>query len=226
VRIVTYNIKAAMSDDGRSQMGLLGSTCAGFGADILALQEVDRWAWRCRLADQVKVVARATGLVPAFAEAARRFPVRRYGNALFVRGGLAGSETFLLPRPADGEQRVGLLATAQVEGFGPVSVAATHLSFRRGEGAIQLEALVERLGQRPGPRVLLGDLNLDPEFAEPILTRAGYTVPATSPTFPASAPRRRIDFVAVQGLEVVSAAVPEVPMSDHRPVVVEAGTAG
>lgn len=221
MRIVSFNIKAAMSADGQPQVGLLRSTCAGFGADVLALQEVDRWARRCRFADQVRAVARATGLTPAFAEAARRFPVRRYGNALFVRGTVTDVETFLLPRPAAGEQRVALLATARLAGGPELSVAATHLSFRKGEGTVQLEALVSRLGQRPGPRVLLGDLNLDPELAEPILLAAGYTVPATDPTFPATTPRRRIDFVALQGLEARSAHAPSAPMSDHRPVIVE-----
>lgn len=222
MRIVTFNIKAAMSAEGRPEVGRLRKTCAGFGADILALQEVDRWAKRARYADQVRAVARATGLVPAFAEAARRFPVRRYGNALFVRGSLADTETFLLCRPSDGEQRVALLATARVDGA-VLSVAATHLSFRKGEGAVQLQQLVDRLAGRPGPRLLLGDLNIGPEVAEPILAAAGYTVPLTAPTFPASAPRRRIDFVAVQGLEVRSAETPAVGMSDHLPVVVEAG---
>jgi len=82
------------------------------------------------------------------------------------------------------------------------------------------------LAGREGPRVLLGDLNLSPELVEPAVTAAGYALASTGPTFPAAAPRSRIDFVAVSGLAVVSAALPDVGISDHLPVVVHIGTGG
>ena len=77
------------------------------------------------------------------------------------------------------------------------------------------------LAERDGPRVLLGDLNLGPEVVVPAVTAAGYTVAPTEATFPACAPRTRIDFVAVSGLDVVQASTPEVGTSDHLPVVAE-----
>ncbi|MGH8990216.1 MAG: endonuclease/exonuclease/phosphatase family protein [Acidimicrobiia bacterium] len=213
---------------GRVDNRLLARACAGLGADILALQEVDRRAARSGFADQVRRVARATGLSATFGEAARRGPLRRYGNVLLARGVLTEVEVVGLPRPEQGEYRVVVLARlvldpdlAGAEGVPALSVAATHLSFRRTEGPAQLAAVVELLGRRPLPRVLLGDLNLGPEVVEPALVTSGYQVAATGPTFPAHAPRTRIDYVAVAGLEVVSARAPEAALSDHRPVVAE-----
>ena len=174
----------------------------------------------------------ATGLDSAFGEAARRRPFRRYGNALFGRGRLGDVEVIGLPRPSAGEPRVAILATLEPEGpkvdgqsppAAPVSVAATHLSFRKGEGPVQLEALLEALGRRPLPRVLLGDLNLGPEAVESALAAAGYVVAPTAATFPVDQPRSRIDFIAVAGLEVVSAEAVPTPLSDHRLVVAEVG---
>jgi endonuclease/exonuclease/phosphatase family metal-dependent hydrolase len=226
MRIVTWNIKHGLAATGDVDVRLLARTCAGFRADLLALQEVDRFARRSRFSDQVAVVARATGLAPAFGEAARRGPFRRYGNALFGRGRLGDVDVIGLPRPAAGERRVAILATFEPEGEGldgrePVSVAATHLSFRKGEGSVQLEALLEQLRERPLPRVLLGDLNLGPEAVEPALAAAGYRLAPTAATFPADQPRARIDFIAVAGLDMVSADAPPIPLSDHRPVIAE-----
>jgi len=220
VRIVTFNVKHGSVGNGRSDNRLLARTCAGLEADILALQEVDRRATRSRLADQVGRVARATGMSAAFGEVARRGPLRRYGNVLLARGALSEVETVGLPQPEGGEFRVAVLARLILPPL-LVSVAATHLSFRPGEGAAQLDAVIEALARRPPPRVLLGDLNLPPEEVEPALAAAGYEVASTGPTFPARTPRSRIDYVAVEGLRMVSAQVLETPVSDHRPVVVE-----
>src|SRR5207237_33718 len=82
-------------------------------------------------------------------------------------------------------------------GGAALSVAATHLSFRKGEGAPQLDVLLGALAERDGPRLLMGDLNIGPDIVAPALTAAGYTVAPTEATFPAAAPRTRIDFVAV-----------------------------
>ena len=75
--------------------------------------------------------------------------------------------------------------------------------------------------ERDGPRLLMGDLNIGPDIVVPALTAAGYTVAPTEATFPAAAPRTRIDFVAVSGLEVVETSTPCVGTSDHLPVVAE-----
>ena len=105
-------------------------------------------------------------------------------------------EVLKLPQPTDREQRVAIVARVSVDGLG-LSVGATHLSFRRGEGAAQLDVVLAALAERDGPRLLLGDLNLGPEVVVPAVTAAGYTVAPTEATFPACAPRTRIDFVAV-----------------------------
>lgn len=223
MRIVTFNIKAGWVAPGRFDGRLLARTCAGFAADVLALQEVDIRAVRSRFANQAAMVGRATGLTPVFGEAARRGPWRRYGNALLSRGVVSDVEVVSLPAPAGGEHRVAILARVVLDGGRALSVCATHLSFRKGEGPVQLAELLTHFETWSLPRVLLGDLNIGPEIVEPAVTSAGYTLAPTGPTFPNAAPRTRIDFVAVAGLEIVAVEVPAVPVSDHRPVVVDCG---
>jgi endonuclease/exonuclease/phosphatase family metal-dependent hydrolase len=222
LRIATFNIKHGDNGAGRVDLRRLGAACAALSADVLAIQEVDRFARRTGFRDEMRVIARATGLKAVFGEAARR-RWRSYGNVLLARGPISDVEVIKLPRPNDGEQRVAIVARVAACGLA-LSVGATHLSFRRGEGLPQLAVVLEALAGRDGPRVLLGDLNLRAELVEPAVTAAGYTLAPTGPTFPTSSPRTRIDFVAVSGLQVVGAASPEVGMSDHLPVVAELDT--
>jgi endonuclease/exonuclease/phosphatase family metal-dependent hydrolase len=219
LRLATFNVKHGDNGGGRVDLRRLGAACAGLSADVLAVQEVDRFARRTGFRDEMRVIARATGLQAVFGEAARR-RWRTYGNVLLARGPISEVEVIRLPRPGDGEQRVAIVARVDVNGVG-LSVGATHLSFRSGEGLPQLEVVLDALGRRAEPRVLLGDLNLGPEVVEPAVTAAGYRLAPTGPTFPARGPRTRIDFIAVSGLEVMAASTPHAGMSDHLAVVAE-----
>ena len=52
--------------------------------------------------------------------------------------------------------------------LGPLTVANTHLSFVPGWNRVQLRRLIRDLRGFPGPRVLMGDLNLTPADAAPL----------------------------------------------------------
>ena len=94
-----------------------------------------------------------------------------------------------------------------------------HLRHLPAEAPMQLRGLLDRLAARPSPRILLGDLNLGAPSAVPILADAGFATAATSPTFPASAPRVTLDYVAVDGLRLLESHVAPTRVSDHRAVV-------
>jgi endonuclease/exonuclease/phosphatase family metal-dependent hydrolase len=219
VRVATFNIKHGENGEGRVDLRRLAGACAALEADVLAVQEVDRFARRTWFRDEMRIIARATGLQAVFGEAARR-RWRSYGNVLLARGPIGDVDVIKLPRPSLGEPRVAIVARVDVGGVA-ISVGATHLSFRKGEGAAQLEVLLAALDGRDEPRLLLGDLNVGPDIVIPMVEGAGYTVASTEATFPASGPRTRIDYVAVSGLEVVAASTPAVGTSDHLPVIAE-----
>lgn len=232
IRTVTFNIQhgrvAAHVKPRRRVLRVdteaLARHCAGFGADVLALQEVDVRVLRSMGADQALAVAQATGLQQAFAQARPVGVSGRYGNALLARHGLEEVEVVALPRRGLGEPRVAVLALASV-GRRRLSVAATHLSTDRGEALAQLDAVLDALAERPEPRVLLGDLNLVPTDVGPRVGAAGLALVDTAePTHPACEPRLRIDHIAVAGLSVTDVTVlPPAPVSDHRPLRAELG---
>jgi endonuclease/exonuclease/phosphatase family metal-dependent hydrolase len=186
---------------------------------VLALQEVDVGAKRSGSLDQALLAAEATGLQVVFGRATRLGWRGQYGNALLARGALADVEVVRLPRPGRREPRVAVLALADVAGTA-VSVAATHLGVGYADAVAQLERVVAALVERPLPRLLVGDLNIAPEAATPIVERAGLTLVLGPPTFPSDAPRLQIDHVAVDGLRIASVEGPAAPVSDHRPLVV------
>lgn len=181
---------------------------------MLGLQEVDVNLRRSHDADTAAEVAAACGMKFVFGEA---IAVRggQYGNALLVRGAIDDIEVVALP---DTEPRAAIVAQVMPDGGPALSVCVTHLGLR-GAGEGQLPVLLDALRARPGPRVLLGDLNLDPDL---VARLAGEFIRVESgPTWPAKAPRRTIDHVLLDGLTSTAAVVPPLPVSDHRPVVVE-----
>ena len=117
------------------------------------------------------------------------------------------------------EPRVGLAAVVNTP-VGPVTVATTHLSFVPGWNARQLRRLTTDLGRLPGPRVLLGDLNMPPPFPR-ALTR--WQVLARTRTYPAWEPRVQLDHALASGAlpPVLSVEAPRLPVSDHLGLVVE-----
>lgn len=225
IRAVSFNILHGRRADGTKVVDheLLGRSVAGLAPDLLALQEVDVGVPRSERVDQAAAVGSATGLGHVFAKASRVGGIGKYGNALLARGRIAEVEVVALPRKDRGnEARVALLTSVQLEGAAPLTVAATHLSIHRPEVHAQLDDVVDRLLARPGPHVLMGDLNLVPAEVRPVVEAAGLRLaPTGQPTFPNGRPRVRIDHVAVSddiaiwGVDVVAT-----PSSDHCALVV------
>ena len=77
---------------------------------------------------------------------------------------------------------------------GPITVGTTHLSFVPGWNGKQLRTFAADLRRLPGPRVLLGDLNMPPPFPR-LLSR--WRPLARAATYPADEPRIQLDHVLV-----------------------------
>jgi endonuclease/exonuclease/phosphatase family metal-dependent hydrolase len=231
MRLATFNIQNGLSADGTCDPGALARACCGLRADVLALQEVDRGAPRSMGADQTAAVAERCDLTGLYAPARRLRDGGEYGNALLAAGSITDVEHVPLPVAPGREARAAVLARVDVDGT-TLSVAATHLQNRRGrvpgtaaeaeEQLDELHVVLDALARRSRPRALLGDLNMLPEVAEPVLSAAGYEVAESEPTIHARAPKVRIDYVAVDGLTILASEVFDTDVSDHRALVVEA----
>ena len=211
--VATWNVA-----HGGDRPELLAGCVASLGASIVALQEVDVGTQRARGRDQVADIATATGMTGVFGAVAP-FRGGRYGNALLVHGDVTDVERISLRVPRRRQRRGALVASTVVTGH-TITVATAHLGLERDEAVDQLARVLEVLDARPGPQLLLGDLNLRTEQVVPWLSAAGFTATTTgSPTFPAHRPRIRIDHAAARGATVAGSRVVRLETSDHCAVV-------
>jgi len=147
---------------------------------------------------------------------ASRYPIRDL--TVLPLGRARGRFPLLLPNGsvtmlAD-EPRTALAARLDTP-IGAVTVACAHLSFVPGWNVTQLVRLARWLDRLPGPRVLLGDLNMPA-----LLTHAarGWHPLAVVPTYPASRPRIQFDHVLASGglgATVTEVTARRLPVSDH-----------
>lgn len=218
--------------------------------DVLALQEVDLEQDRSGFADLTAVAAEAMGAVAhRFVAAISGTPgatwiaatgeeqpgAAAYGIALLSRFPATSWQVVRLPRiptrfpmylpgpnrvkVVDEEPRAAVIAQLDTP-LGPMSVANTHLSFVPGWNRHQLRRLTRDLRGLPGPRLLMGDLNLPPKASE---RWSGMRALASAATFPAHAPDRQLDHILTDELRwrARRSSAPVAPLSDHRPLVVD-----
>jgi endonuclease/exonuclease/phosphatase family metal-dependent hydrolase len=256
MRLVTFNLLHGRSmSDGRVDLDRLAAAVRLLNPDVLALQEVDRDQPRSHLADLTAVAAEAMGAVThRFAAALSGTPgstwlaateddvpgTAAYGIALLSRYPARSWQVRRLPRipfrfpffvlrarkmvVVEEEPRavvVGRLDTPA----GPLTVANTHLSYVPGWGQWQLQQVRQDLAREPGPVVLMGDLNM--RGALPTLV-TGYASLARHRTFPADRPDSQLDHILLRGRlgRVVRSSAPQLPLSDHRALVVDVEVSG
>src|ERR1700741_4735374 len=159
MRMATFNILHGRSvHDGSVELDRLADSIKQLDVDILALQEVDLDQPRSGKADLAAVTA-------------------AYGIALLSRYLAESWQVVHLPRipvrfpmylpgprrvqVVHEEPRAAMVARIDTP-LGPLTVANTHLSFVPGWNRVQLRRLIRDLRGFPGPRVLMGDLNMTP----------------------------------------------------------------
>ncbi|MGV0741106.1 endonuclease/exonuclease/phosphatase family protein [Mycolicibacterium sp. XJ870] len=233
--------------EGDVDLGRLAAAVTELDADILALQEVDLDQPRSGKADLTAVAAEAMNAVHhRFVAAISGTPgatwmaatgseqpgTAAYGIALLSRFPVENWQVMRLPRipfrfpmylPAirrvrivHEEPRAAVVARVDTP-LGPLTVANTHLSFVPGWNKVQLRQLVRDMRGFPGPRLLVGDLNMGP--GQP----ARWRSLGSAPTFPADVPTRQLDHILTDdpALSATECSAPHLPISDHRALVVD-----
>jgi endonuclease/exonuclease/phosphatase family metal-dependent hydrolase len=170
--VLTWNIRHGLGNDGRVDLDRIAAVIASTGAEIVALQEVDRGWARSGGIHQGAALAESLGLHHAFGPNLIRpdegygMPAS-YGNAILSAFPLAGCNNEPLPARHSSERRGLLTATVVHPHAGSMRVACTHLHWgtdTRPEDSIterrdQVEAILASLPPDDVPTILMGDFN-------------------------------------------------------------------
>ncbi len=251
MRMATFNILHGRSvHDGAVELGRLEESVRQLDADVLALQEVDCDQPRSAMADLTALAADAMGAVTHrfvaaiagtpgatwMAATGREQPgTAAYGIALLSRFPVRSWQVLRLPRIpvtfpmylrepnkvllVHEEPRAAVVARLDTP-LGAMTVANTHLTFVPGWNRVQMRHLVRDLRGFAGPRVLMGDLNMTPSRTG---RWSGLRSLGAAPTFPSGEPTRQLDHILTDdpALRADDVAAPELPISDHRALVVD-----
>jgi endonuclease/exonuclease/phosphatase family metal-dependent hydrolase len=250
MRVATFNILHGRTVGDGVDPQRLRDCVRRLDPDVLALQEVDFEQPRSERADLTAAAAEAMGAVEHrfvaaisgtpgatwMAATGREQPgTAAYGIALLSRYPVASWQVLRLPRIpmrfpmylpgprrvmiVDEEPRAAVIARLDTP-RGPLTVANTHLSFVPGWNRRQLCRLVHDLRGFPGPRLLMGDLNMTPTA---VRRWSRMRALATAATFPADTPGRQLDHILTDDdrLRGSAAGAELMPISDHRPLVVD-----
>ena len=195
-------------------------------ADIVGLNEMRDKGEMEDYEAQTEILANRLGYYHYFAKAIDFAGANPYGNGLISKYPILSAETVLVPAPTDRkysgyyEDRCLLKASLDINGE-QVTVMVIHFGLNPDEAQNAVETVVSNL---PDNKVILmGDFNLPPEseLLLPIRERLFDTAKLFDEaklSYPSDNPYIKIDYIfASRDIEVISADVPEIVASDHRP---------
>jgi len=223
VRILAYNTHHGEGLDGVLDLERIGRLIEATGADLVALQEIDRLVERTGFIDQPDEYGEHAGLAPLFGEF-MPYQGGQYGMALL--SGLPVLEWANHRLPDGAEPRTALTARVRLPNTGRELVfSGIHFYRTAEERMAQARTLNDILAEEEGAVVLAGDFNSLPGSPVMEYLAADFEIiQKRGPvfTFPADDPAREIDFFLVRpdaGIEVLEHRVlDERVASDHRPI--------
>lgn len=220
VSVATYNVHDCIGQDRRHDPERVLAVLRELDADLLALQEL-QWEPQAALdllqyfAGQLHYRAIPGGTL-----------LRgngHYGNAILTRLPVRQVRRMDLSVPHR-EPRGAIEATVDLPS-GPLRAVATHLGLWPGERRQQVSRLLARLDGKPGPVLLLGDLNEWFIWGRPLRwLHAHFGHSAHLPTYPACRPLFALDRIWVKPKSLLAELrVHATPLSraasDHLPLL-------
>ncbi len=232
-RVMTYNLHHGEGLDKRIDLLRIAEVIKREGADIVALQEVDKGVERTARRDLPGELAELTGMSCVFSNN-YAFQGGEYGNAVLTRFPVIRFANTHYKMAREGEQRGLLQVVLQVHGR-EIAFLNTHVDYRPDDSerlmnAAEIKVVAGQYGSRP--IILCGDFNDVPGSRlyaklDEIFDDAWQSIgKGAGLTFSADQPRKRIDYIWIsKGLQIVPRRiwVAESEGSDHLPLVAELG---
>ena len=229
MKIMTFNTQHCLNYlEQKIDFAVMAKAIGDCGADIVGLNEMRNQGTHRDYTPQVDTLSALTGLPHFFFAKAIEFTGRGpYGNGLLSRYPILEAESIPIPDPEprkyDGYYETRCVLKARLEGG--ITVLACHFGLNPDEQENAVSTICQHLVDEKC--ILMGDFNVLPEdpVLDPIRARMKDTAdlfghPLLS--FPSDAPDRKIDYIFVsKDVEVLTADIPAIVASDHRPHTAE-----
>ena len=245
MRLVVYNIRYATGAgaafhlpvpgagylrNNRSVLRQITQFLRELDADVVGLIEVDTGSVRSRLVNQAQHIADALGHYSIYeckygTESINNYLpiVRKQSNAFLAAPRVAGERFHYFD---SGIKR--LIIELELD---DVCIFLVHLSLRYRHRQYQLRHLHQLVAAATKPVIVAGDFNTFWGTHELYLFQQATGLRSANleglNTFPARIPRAELDFVLVSDrIEITAFTVPDIRLSDHRPVVCDFNVKG
>ncbi len=197
---MTFNILHGATTMGDFDLDAIARVILEADPDLVALQEVDFQTNRAKKYDLVTELAIRTNLAPLFGKA-MDFDGGEYGEGILSKTTFLQTRNVALPFSPGNEPRAALEVITVLESGDTIAFIGTHLDHLRDETdrLAQVKKINEAFRWNRYPSILAGDLNAVPE-SQPIKILEEHWTPAyyhdqAAPTFPSSAPEKKIDYI-------------------------------
>ncbi|WP_346238918.1 endonuclease/exonuclease/phosphatase family protein [Niabella insulamsoli] len=221
--VMSYNIHHGADKNEVDQLEQMATFIKSSGAELVGLQEVDSVCTRSGNVDQMKKLARLTGMHYAFA---RHFAYQggAYGMGILSKFPIRGVEVKRMTLlKSKNPSTAMIVATIAVKRKRHIKFAAAHFALDDSSRWVQARQVVEFLKEQRLPVIFTGDLNATPDSKEIQYLHRFFTSADSKGTFTFPAPQavKQIDYILVSKphlREVEKHAVPINDFSDHLPV--------
>ena len=231
VKIMSFNTQHCLNYlENKIDYPLFAKTIAESGADVIGLNEMRDEGEREDFEPQVRILSELSGIENHyFARAIFYRGNNPYGNGLLSKYKIVKAETIPIPDPdpamrtAGGYYETRCILKAKLENG--LTVMVTHFGLNKDEQESAVKTVIENMEHEKC--VLMGDFNVIPgdDILVPLRMRMKdtantFTTPKLS--FPSDKPDRKIDYIfATPDVELISADIPDLVVSDHRPHTAE-----
>jgi len=225
MKIMSFNTQHCLNFlERKIDFQVMANAIKSINPDIVGLNEIRDSGIDDEYDKQTFILSELTDMkYHYFAKAIEVNGANPYGNALLSKIPILSSETISVPDPEFkndcGRYETRCLLKAKLEGG--ITVLVIHFGLNSDEQKNAVKIVLENIEKEKC--ILMGDFNVIPEndILNPIKEHMKdvadwFDRPLFS--FPSDKPNVKIDYIFVsQDVEVVSADIPEIIASDHRP---------
>ena len=229
MKIMTFNIQHCMVyKRNEIDFKLYADTISRFDPDIVSMNEVRNESADPEYENQPKILSELTGIkYYYFAETLKFDGVNPYGNAILSKYPIVSTQIIPIPDPVirTGYRYYETRNILKAKLDCGLTVMVTHWGLNRDEQINAQKTVLENLDNEKC--ILMGDFNVDytNDLLEPIRERMYDTAKSFAEpllSYPSDNPKDKRDYIfTTTDIKTISADIPPIVVSDHRPYVAE-----